>query len=99
MEFTIIFKIHRMSLKSHFLFYLLKHVSASQGHHQATIIDRNNHTIWGDTSIYLYAIFTFRRIREYTAAFSSCYFRVAAFPLCSFVRSALRGRNTLQQIK
>jgi hypothetical protein len=59
--------------------------------HEAVIrqplIDGNHWTAWAQ-AIY---IFTCRRIRECTFALSSCYFRVAAFRLCSYVRGFPRS--------
>jgi hypothetical protein len=54
------------------------------------LIDRNHYTAWAYMSVYLYAVIACR-IRECTLSLSSCYFRVAAFTLCSSVRGFPRS--------
>jgi hypothetical protein len=87
---TFYFKCHSQSnlkfvkivIKITFSAYLLQRVSVLQGHQQATV----NWSKWVHTITYLHAIIACRRIRECAPALSSCYFHVAAFTLCFFVR-------------
>jgi hypothetical protein len=85
MSFTIIFKIRKMLLKSHFLFICCYKVR----HHKAVIrqplTDQNHYTAWAHKSIYILAVIACRRIRECARALSSCYSvlrRSRCAPLC-----------------
>jgi hypothetical protein len=91
MSFTVTFKINKISVISHFLFICCNMFQPHEAIIRQPLIDRNYCTAWAHTSMHLHAIIACRRVRECTAALSSCYFRVAMFTLCSFVRNFLRS--------
>jgi uncharacterized membrane protein YwzB len=90
MSSTVTFKIHKISLKSHFLFICCDMFWAYRAIIRQPLIDRNHCTAWAHISVYLHAIIACRHIQECTPALSSCYFHVLAFMPCSFVHSFSR---------
>jgi hypothetical protein len=83
----ITFNIHKISLKSHFLFNCCNMFRPNEAIIRQLILDRNHHTAWTPRQ-YIYVLSScVVIIQECTPALHSCYFLVAASMLCFIARS------------